>query len=142
MLKTKYVSATPNSVSPPSGRTHDLGHIMRDGTTVRLPYLTTFPPYNQRIVIRNRGGAAPYSMSFNVEDGATAMPGVDAKGTLPADSVTYLSMQNDDVVTLEGTHRATGTLTVVSESRLIDVAVSQTNDGGSTDTVPLTDTDR
>ena len=30
---------------------------MRDGTTVRIPYLTQFANYNQRIVITNRGGS-------------------------------------------------------------------------------------
>ena len=61
---------------------------------------------------------------------------------LPADSVTYLSMKHGDVVTLTDTFRVAATLTVVSESRLIDVTVSQTNDNGGTDTVVLTDTNR
>ena len=142
MIGTSYVSLLDDAAFPPSAGTHELGSIMRDGTTVRIPYLTTFPAYNQRIVIRNRGGAAMYQMAFHTEDGATASPGADAEGMLPADSVTYLSMKHGDVVTLTDTFRVAATLTVVSESRLIDVTVSQTNDNGGTDTVVLTDTNR
>ena len=120
-----------------------LGAIMRDGTTVRLPYLTQFPQYNQRIIIRNRGGAAPYSFTFHTEDGITATPGADAEGMLPANSVTVLSMMFDDVVTIEGTHNRTAATFVVESAMVhIDVSVSQTNMDGGTDTTHLTDTNR
>ena len=128
-----------DAIFPPSKGEHALGYVMRDGTTVQLSYLTTFPTSNQRIVIRNRNGAdVPYMLSFKTEEDATATPGKDAVGMLPANSVTYLSMLYGDVVTLEGTYRVAGTLVVETEPRNIDVIVSQTNDGGSTDTVNYT----
>ena len=62
---------------------------------------------------------------------------------LAANSTTYISVQNHDLVTFEGRfHRASATLSVVSQPNLIDVSVVQTNMGGSTDTVVLTDTNR
>ena len=57
-----------------------IGHaIMRNGTTVHIPYITQFADYNQRIVIVNRGGEAAYSMSFMTEDGVTATPGMECR---------------------------------------------------------------
>ena len=143
MVMTKYVSPLGDDAAfPPARGTHELGYIMRDGTTVQIPYLTTYPPYNQRIVIRNRSGvAAAYQLAFKAEDDAMATPGADAEGMLPANSVIYLSMMNNDVVTLTDTFRVAATLTVVSEPRHIDVIVSQTNEGGSTDSMVLTTTD-
>ena len=65
-----------NAAFPPSGTTLELGYVMRDGTTVQIPYLTQFGDYNQRVVIVNRGTAADYSFSFtNEEDGPTITPG-------------------------------------------------------------------
>ena len=141
MVATSYDGASTSSAFVPGGE-YTLGYIQRDGTTVRIPYLTTFPDYNQRIVIRNRGGAAGYGLNFHAEDGARATPGANARGMLPANSVTYLSMRHDDLVRLENTFRVAATLTVVSEDRNIDVSVSQTNVNGGTDTVHLTPTDR
>ena len=121
----------------------ELGAIRRDGTTIRLSYLTQFSEYNQRIVIVNRGGAASYTFTFMTEDGATATPGADAEGTLPANSITYLSLMHDDLVTIEGSpNRAAATLIVAAQDTVIDVLVSQTNAGGGTDTVTYTKTDR
>ena len=120
----------------PGVATEALGAIVRDGTSVHIPYLTQFAAYNQRIVIVNRGAEATYSMSFITEDGVMATPGVDAEGILAANSTTYLSMTYDDVVTLEGPFaRVSATLIVESQPQYIDVVVSQTNVNGGTDTV-------
>ena len=119
-----------------------LGAIMRNGTTVHIPYVTQFANYNQRIVIVNRGAEATYSFSFMTEDGVTATPGADAEGTLAANSTTYLSLMNHDVVTIEGPfNRASATLIVEREPSYIDVVVSQTNANGGTDTVKYTPND-
>ena len=119
-----------------------LGAIMRDGTTVHIPYLTKFADYNQRIVIVNRGGAAEYALSFMTEDGVMATPGADAEGTLAANATTYLSLKNHDLVTIEGPfNRVSGTLIVESQPQYIDVVVSQTNVDGGTDTVKYTPND-
>ena len=140
MVMTEYVDGTPRSKFPPPNGRHSLGMIMRDGTTVRIPYLTQFADYNQRIAITNRGGAAAYEFSFKTEDGVTAMPGADATGMLEADSVKYISLRYDDLVTIEGPFsRAVATLTVVADERQIDVVVSQTNANGGTDTIEYTD---
>ena len=117
----------------PATEVANLGAIMRDGTTIRLPYLTQFATYNQRIVIVNRGPAARYEFAFTEEDGVTAMPGADAEGMLPAGKTTYISLKYGDLVTLEGDFsRVSATLIVESEARHIDVSVSQTNANGGT----------
>ena len=141
-MKT-FVAAIDNAAFPPGMVDHPLGYIMRDGAAVRLPYLTQFPEYNQRIAIVNRGGEASYSFTFMTEDGVTVTPGSDAEGTLPANSVTSLSMMFDDIVTIEGSpNRAAATLIVEAEGTMIDVLVSQTNMHGGTDTVTYNQTDR
>ena len=141
-MKT-FVAGITDAAFPPGMVNHPLGYIMRDGATVRLPYLTQFSEYNQRIAIVNRGGEATYSFTFMTEDGVTATPGSDAEGTLAANSVTYLSMMFDDIVTITGSpNRAAATLIIEAEKTMIDVLVSQTNVGGGTDTVTYTDTDR
>ena len=51
---------------PPVDTTVDLAGIGRNGATVRIPYLTTFEGYNQRIVMRNRSGrVVPYTITFH-----------------------------------------------------------------------------
>ena len=142
MVGTEYMLETIFSSSkfPPSMGTHYLGRIMRDGTTVELPYLTQFSAYNQRIVVRNRGVAARYSFDFDAESGVRVTPGMDAEGMLMP-GLTYFSLMHGDLVTIEGSpNRAAATLTVESQPGLIDVLVSQTNAGGGTDTVSYTKT--
>ena len=131
-----------SSKFPPAPAPAPLGAIMRNGTTVHIPYLTQFANYNQRIVIVNRGAEADYTFSFMTEDGVTATLGADAEGTLVANSTTYLSLLHGDLVTIAGTfNRASATLIVESEPSYIDVVVSQTNANGGTDTVKYTPND-
>ena len=108
---------------------------------MQIPYLTQFGDYNQRIVIVNRGAAADYSFSFTVEeDGPTITEGADASGTLASGATTYISLKFGDLVTIDGSpNRVSATLIVESEPPFIDVAVSQTNANGGTDTVLYTD---
>ena len=118
------------------GETHNLGRIMRDGTTVRLPFLTTYSKYNQRLVIVNRGNAAMYTISFTPEEGVMAVPGSDAGGTLAANSTTVINLADGNLVTLSGKTRTAGTLIVESEPTMIDVATTLVNiETGTTDTV-------
>ena len=124
---------------PPAPAPAPLGAIMRNGTTVHIPYITQFASYNQRIVIVNRGAEADYTFSFMTEDEVTATRGANAEGTLAANSTTFLSLRFGDVLTIEGPfNRASATLIVESEPTYIDVVVSQTNANGSTDTVLYT----
>ena len=134
MVTVNFMSpGTGTQALTPATQVANLGAIMRDGTTIRLPYLTQFETYNQRIVIVNRGPAARYEFAFTEEDGVTAMPGSDAEGMLPAGETTYISLRFGDLVTLEGDFpRVSATLIVESEPRHIDVSVSQTNANGGT----------
>ena len=118
-LATKtFVSALDDAEFPPSAVEHPLGRITRDGTTVYIPYLTQFADYNQRIVIVNRGGDAPYTFDFTSEGNVMTTPGAEAEGMLPAGSTTYLSLKYGDLVTIEGSpNRAAATLIVESTAR-------------------------
>ena len=141
MVAKTIVLASAYSASkfPPMPAPAPLGAIMRNGTTVHIPYITQFANYNQRIVIVNRGAEASYSLTFTVEDGVMATPGAEAEGTLAANSTTYLRLLHGDVVTIEGApNRASATLIVESEPSYIDVVLSQTNANGGTDTVKYT----
>ena len=120
---------------PTADATVAIGSIVRNGTTVNIPYLTTFEDYNQRLVIVNRGATdANYSVTFTTEDGTTATAGTAATGTVPAGEV--LSIKASDIVTLAGRTRTAATLVVVAPGANIDVATNQVNlSDGSTDTV-------
>ena len=133
-----------NSKFTPMPDPAELGAIRRDGTTVRLPYLTQYSLYNQRIVVVNRSSAAAeYSFDFMAEDGVTITRGPKADGTLMPNSLTYFSLANNDLVMIEGSpNRAAATFIVGTQKNNIDVLISQTNEGGSTDTVLYTETDR
>ena len=109
--------------------------ITRDGTTVHIPFLTTWADYNQRIVISNRGAnEAPYWITFRPEAGVMATPGMYATGMLDANSTKVLRAM--DVVTLEGRTRTAATFVAEAQRSQIDVATVIVNMmTGSTDTV-------
>jgi hypothetical protein len=125
--------AVTDPVYPAKGMQQELGYIKRDGTTVRLPYLTTNDKFNQRIYIVNRGGEAKYYLTF----GADAEKGMMADGTLAAKATTVLSLRTDDIVTIGGGRSSTsGTLIVEAQKKDIDVATTQiSRELGTTDTV-------
>ena len=136
MVTTKYGAATENAGWPPNAGEHALGRINRDGTTVHIPYLTTWADYNQRIVVSNRGAnSAPYWITFRPEEGVTATPNdMYAMGTLDGGSTIVLRAM--DVVTLEGRTRTAATFVAEAPSTQIDVATVIVNMmTGSTDTV-------
>ena len=135
MVTTEYAGGTLMAGWPANDGEHALGSITRDGTTVHIPYLTTFADYNQRIVVSNRGAnPAPYWITFRPEDGVMATPGMYATGTLAAKSTKVLRAM--DVVTLEGRSRTAATFVAEAKSTQIDVATVIVNMmTGSTDTV-------
>ena len=136
MVTTEYAAATENAGWPPNAGEHSLGSITRDGTTVHIPFLTTWADYNQRIVISNRGAnPAPYWITFRPEEGVTATPNdMYAMGTLDGNSTIVLRAM--DVVTLEGRNRTAATFVAEAQSSQIDVATVIVNlVTGSTDTV-------
>ena len=120
-VTTTYEVGTTDAAFKPIGKTSNLGRIDRDGTTVRIPYLTTNDRYHQRIVILNRGGMAEYRMSFMDEEGKMATSGMDALGVLAAKKTTVLSLRDDDVVMIEGGTRTSGTSHHRSPSKAISV---------------------
>ena len=120
---------------PPNGGEYSLASIIRDGTTVHIPYLTTYGDYNQRIVVSNRSAnPAPYWITFRTEDGVTATPGMYAMGTLEANSTMVLRAK--DVVTLVGRNRTAATFVAEAKATQVDVATVIVNMmTGGTDTV-------
>ena len=122
--------ALDNAASGPMGMERALGKINRDGTTVRLPYLTTHAKFNQRIFIVNRGSAASYEMDFQMGD----TPGDNASGTLAAGrNVIHV---DDDLVTIGEGGSTSGTIIIEAQPDTIDVATVQINrELGTTDTV-------
>ena len=135
MVNTEYAAGTPMAGWPPNAGEHALGSITRDGTTVHIPYLTTFADYNQRIVVSNRGAnPAPYWITFRTEEGTTATPGMYAMGTLEANSTIVLRAEH--VVTLVGRSRTAATFVAEAKATQVDVATVIVNMmTGGTDTV-------
>ena len=117
----------------------ELGQVVREGTTVNLPFVNTNPRFVFRIVITNRGKrAAPYRFDFvaPADDGGARSifrRGPKGMGTLPANSVTLLNAR--EVAVREGgagggTGRRTATgaiLTVNAPSDNIDVMTMVVN---------------
>ena len=131
-------------LSPAMPTTVELGSIMRDGTNVRIPFLTINERHHQRLVIMNRGGDAYYDMSFMTEDGRTVMAGEMASGMLPGGEVTTLSLRNDDIVRSimnedgNSATRTAATLSIEALERDISVSsVIHSPSTGNTDTVVL-----
>ena len=126
--------ALENAASGPMGVARMLGEIDRDGTTVHLPYLSTHAKFHQRIRMVNRSSAAArYEMEFH---GADDVAGMDAIGMLPANSITVLSLSDDDVVTPANGNNTSGTVIVEATSGMIDVATQLvTRETGASDTV-------
>ena len=114
-----------------------IGQIRRNGTTVKLTYLTVSTKYNQRLVIVNDGGNdARYEIGpFVTEDGTTATAKAAASGTVSAGSKVVLRVA--DLVEFDGPQkRASATLSMNADVDDVQVATTQvTLDDGSTDTV-------
>ena len=139
MVTTEYAAGTEGAGWPPDGGKHSLGSITRNGTTVHIPFLTTWENYNQRIVVSNRGAnPAPYWITFRPEEGVMATPGMYATGMLAGDSTMVLKAAK--VVTLDGGSRTAATFVAEAQSSQIDVATVIVNMvTGSTDTVNYSD---
>ena len=137
-VETSY-KGLANAAFPPAGGTYSLAAIGRNGTTFRIPYITTDAGYNQRFVIVNRGSATTYSFGeFEVEEarGVMVAAGMDASGGLPQGTTV---LRAEDVVDITGGSRVAGTLTIVADKGTIDAAVQQVNlENRTVDTVYLT----
>ncbi len=123
---------------PPAGTAGiHVGIIKHDGTTVQIPFVTSYDGYTQRIVIVNRNKVdVGYSLTFRSEGDGMIDGDNPYEGMALADQATVLKVA--DLVTLTGPTRASATLTVASESIFIDVATTMVNKmDQSTDTVVL-----
>ena len=117
-----------------------IGQIRRNGTTVKLTYLTVAEKYNQRLIIVNDGANdARYDIGpFITEEGTTATPQAMASGMVPAGGQVVVPVA--DVVSFSSAdgrrHRAAATLSMNADVDDVQVATTQVNlEDGSTDTV-------
>ena len=129
------LSGVSNAVFEPEGATYTLRRIRRDGTTVQIPYLTTYEGINQRIVLSNRGTRdAVFRIVFRTEDGVMADPMMTEDMMLNAGQTQTLRAV--DVVTLTGGSRAAATVMVEARPGNIDVtSVTVNRETQDTDTV-------
>lgn len=132
----KYVGLA-SAAFPPADATGTLGSITKNGTTVQVPYLTTFSDYNQRLVLVNRGSKdATYKVTFTPEAAVTAAAGTAATGTVAAGKT--LVLKAVDLVTLTGGTRTAATVNLSAVTGNIDAATTSVNlSDKSTDTVKL-----
>ena len=136
-----YGGGITGAAFPPGNAELELGQVLREGTTVSLPYVNTNDRFIFRIVIMNKGSeSAPYQFEFTAPRGdsagsttATALTG--AKGMVAGNSTRILNAT--DVVEVEGHRTATGaTLTVGIPREDLEVVTVQVNrSDGSTDSV-------
>ena len=130
----KY-AAVDDAAFPRMEMTETVGMIGRNGTTVHIPYMTTYDGYNHRIVLSNRSSTeALYEILFRPEMGVTATPTDMATGTLMANST--VTFKATDLVMLEGGTRTAATIDVVARPQDIDVtSVIVNKESQDTDTV-------
>lgn len=126
----------------PTNAVAPVGVISYNGTTIQVPYLSTNPTVNQKLILVNRGSTAvPYSVSFTKEAGVTATAGAAATGTLAAKETKVIKAS--DIVTLTGGARTAATIIVTAPDTTIDAAtqtvITDTTSVsyGSVDTVVL-----
>ena len=103
-----------------------LGRIVRNGTTIRFPFLTSQARYNQVLRITNRGSNARYEFSSSEMD----EPMEDA---LMGGGMTTRLLVRDLIG--DGVGEASGTLIIEAQPSTIDAALVHVNrDDSSTDT--------
>ena len=122
-VTTEY-EGVDDAAFPPPGGTQELAAIEHDGTSYRLPYLTTFEGYNQRFSIVNRGAATTYAFTGLVSPEGAVTPGPRSIGPLPTGQTV---LRTEDVVSLTGTTRAAGNLTIVADPGTLSAAIQQVN---------------
>ncbi len=122
---------------PPMGPTDAMfGKIAHNGTTVHIPYVSTYEGYTQRLVITSRNKApVEYTIMFHTEGDGTADPMMHT-GMAGGEMTTVVKME--DITTLENPTRASATVNIVSHPSNVDVATTMVNKmDQSTDTVVL-----
>ena len=123
---------------PPNGKAGlTVAVIDHDGTTIQIPYVTSYDGYTQRIVIVNRNKVdVDYAITFHAEGDGEIMGDNPHEGMLMAGQATVLKV--NELVTLTNPTRAAATLTVAAKPTTIDAATTMVNKmDQSTDTVVL-----
>jgi len=88
-----------------------VGKIVQNGTVLDTPYVSTIDGYISRVILTNTSGVdVKYSAASVTEDGATATPGAQAEGTVPAKSILQLNLK--DVVSFSGKPRGSVRFTI------------------------------
>ena len=135
------LSGLSNAVFEPDGETYTLRRIRRDGTTVHIPYLTTYKGYKQRIVLSNRGNRdTVYRIMFRPESHVTADPMMTEDMMLNAGQTLTL-IADDKLVTLTNdsggsASRTAATIMIEARPENIDVSTVTVNqESQDTDTV-------
>jgi hypothetical protein len=129
------LSGLSNAVFEPQGETYTLRRIRRDGTTVHIPYITTYSGYNQRIILSNRGSRnVVFRIQFRTEDAVMADP--MKTEDMPLNAGQTLTMRSEDMVTLTGGSRTAATVMIEARPENIDVSsVTVNRESKDTDTV-------
>ena len=111
--------------------------IMHDGTTVQVPYVTTYDRYNQRLVIVNRSkNDVNFTVSFGTEDGVSAEP--ETTGMMMVAGGQTLVLKMSDLVTFMGKTRGSATVVLQAGPASVDVATTIVHrETGATDTIVL-----
>ena len=127
-----------------------IGSITRNGSSVRVTYLTVNEKYNQRLIIVNRSSREVEYMlgQFVTEDGTEVEGTAMAKGMIGANSQVVMKVRDllsfTDLATIvdstgsmrEVPPRTAATVTANAPSGMLAVATTQVNlEDGSTDTV-------
>ena len=131
-LMNRLASPTASSTTGMAAAT-----VRHDGTTVQIPYVTSYDGYTQRLVIVNRSkNDVGYSLSFRAEGDGMIDGDNPHTGMLHGETTTVLKM--DELVTLTNPTRASATLVVEAPPGMIDAATTMVNKmDQSTDTVVL-----
>ena len=117
---TLGVGTAGRSFEPLSADNILIGMIGRDGTTVDIPFLTTYDGYVQRLAITNRNKQdVRYTLTFVAEGAGVVSPG-SITGMAAGESRTVVKI--GDQATFVGPTRAAGVLTVVSSDVMVDVS--------------------
>ena len=123
---------------PPQAATGiHVANIDHDGTTVQIPFVTSYENYVQRVVIVNRNKAdVGFTLAFRAEGDGMIEGDNPYEGMANGGTTTVLKVA--DLVTLTDPTRASATMTLLAAPGTVDVATTLVNKmDGSTDTVVL-----
>ena len=131
MVKHTPVSQIPDS----SNTTVHIGYLYQDDNG----------RYKHRMLIRNRGSEASYRFTFKAPNGVQVEPAANARGTLPANSVTKFQLYgnngvNRDLITsIRDGFFTSATFTAAADPNDIDITTYLIEpDGGAPDVVKHT----